>query len=215
MVGEPFHYSRRASTVCGSGTVACRTLHLVKPGGGRRGIRAHLATGSSRLAALVALAALALAVAAPARASAPVGFSFHASNITGISTGSAFLTGGGTFDPAGATVHAGGGFRCTNAIAGAPFAGCLAGQGVRWDTSEVLPSTLFKCTAAETPRAISTDAQTVVLAADFYRAGDGNDESFNAQMIVSASDLDAAIPGDQHVWIQGIGCGLAGAGFGR
>ena len=172
-------------------------------------------TKRASLAALVALAALALAVAAPARASAPVGFSFHASNITGISTGSAFLTGGGTFDPAGATVHAGGGFRCTNAIAGAPFAGCLAGQGVRWDTTEVLPSTLFKCTAAETPRAISTDAQTVVLAADFYRAGDGNDESFNAQMIVSASDLDAAIPGDQHVWIQGIGCGLAGAGFGR
>jgi hypothetical protein len=166
------------------------------------------------LAALVALAALALAVAAPARASAPVGFSFHASNITGISTGSAFLTGGGAFDPAGASVHAGGGFRCTNTIAQAPFAGCQAGQGVRWDTSQVLPSTMFKCTAAESPRAVSTDAHTLVLAADFYRAGDGNDESFNAQMIVSASDLDSALPGDQHVWIQGIGCGLASVSFG-
>ena len=79
----------------------------------------------------------------------------------------------------------------------------------------MLPSTLFKCTAAETPRAISTDTQTAVLAADFYRAGDGNDEWFNAQMIVSASDLDAVIPGDQHVWIQGIGCGLASMSFGR
>ena len=118
----------------------------------------------------MALAALALAVAAPARASAPVGFSFHASNITGISTGSAFLTGGGAFDPAGASVQAGGGFRCTNTIAQAPFAGCQAGQGVRWDTSGLLPSTMFKCTAAESPRAISTDAHTVVLAADFYRA---------------------------------------------
>ena len=162
----------------------------------------------------MALAALALAVAAPARASAPVGFSFHASNITGISTGSAFLTGGGAFDPQGASVHAGGGFRCTNTIAQAPFAGCQAGQGVRWDTAEVLPSTMFKCTAAESPRAISTDAHTVVLAADFYRAGDGNDESFNAQMIVSTSDLDPALPGDQHVWIQGIGCGSASVSFG-
>ena len=172
-------------------------------------------TTRASLAALVALAALALAVAAPARASAPVGFSFHAPNITGISTGSAFLTGGGTFDPAGVTVHAGGGFRCTNTIAQVPFAGCLAGQGVRWDTSAVLPGTMFKCAATETPRAISTDATTVVLAADFYRAGDGNDESFNAQMIVSASDLDAAIPGDQHVWIQGIGCGAASVSFGE
>jgi hypothetical protein len=166
------------------------------------------------LAALVALAALALAVAAPARASAPVGFSFHASNVTGISTGSAFLTGGGAFDPAGVTVHAGGGFHCTNTIAQAPFAGCQAGQGVRWDTSAVLPSSMFKCTAAESPRAISTDAHTVVLAADFYRAGDGNDESFNAQMIVSASDLDPGLAGDQHVWIQGIGCGSASVSFG-
>ena len=99
-------------------------------------------------------------------------------------------------------------------MAQAPFAGCQAGQGVRWDTSAVLPSTMFKCIAAESPRPISTDAQTVVLAADFYRAGDGNDESFNAQMIVSASDLDAALPGDQHVWIQGIGCGLASVSIG-
>ena len=166
------------------------------------------------LAALVAVAALALAVAVPARASASVGFSFHAANITGISTGSAFLTGGGAFDPAGANVHAGGGFRCTNTIAQAPFAGFVAGQGVRWDTSELLPSTMFKCTAAEAPRAISTDAHTVVLAADFYRAGDGNDESFTAPMIVSTSDLDRDLPGDQHVWIQGIGCGLASVSFG-
>jgi hypothetical protein len=173
----------------------------------------HTKIGIS-LAALVALSALALAVVAPARASAPVGFAFHASTITGISSGSASLTGGGSFDPASGTVHAGGGFRCTNTIALVPFAGCQAGQGVRWDTSEVLPSTMFKCTAAESPRAISTDQQTVVLAADFYRAGDGNDESFNAQMIVSTSDLDGDIPGDQHVWIQGIGCGSSSVSFG-
>ena len=31
-----------------------------------------------------------------------------------------------------------------------------------------------------------TDENTVVLLADFYRAGDSNDESFTALMIVSA-----------------------------
>jgi hypothetical protein len=147
------HYWRRASTVYGSESVACRVLHLGNrvPAGAVSGrIRqparspieldatlitvyeedplSRRITMRASLAALVALAALALAVAVPARASAPVGFSFHASNITGISTGSAFLTGGGTFDPAGASVHAGGGFRCTNTIAQAPFAGCQAGQ---------------------------------------------------------------------------------------
>jgi hypothetical protein len=167
------------------------------------------------LAALVASAALALAVAVPARASASNGFAFHASNITAISNGSAFLTGGGAFDPETASAHAGGGFRCTNTIAQVPFAGCEVGQGVRWDTSELLSSTMFKCTAAESPRAISTDGSTVVLAADFYRAGDGTDESFTAQMIVSEADLDRDLPGDQHVWIQGIGCGSASVTFGR
>ena len=167
------------------------------------------------LAALVALAALALAGAVPARASASVGFAFHASNITGISAGSAFLTGGGAFDPEAASAHAGGGFRCTNTIAQVPFAGCEAGQGVRWDTSELLPSTMFKCTAAESPRAISTDEHTVVLAADFYRAGDGTDESFTAQMIVSAGDLAPDIAGIQNVWIQGVGCASAITNFSR
>jgi len=46
----------------------------------------------------------------------------------------------------------------------------------------------------------------VVLAADFYRQGDGNIESFTAKMIVSDSDLDPVAPGVQNVWIQGIGC---------
>ena len=74
---------------------------------------------------------------------------------------------------------------------------------------------MFKCIAAESPRVISTDEHTVVLSADFYRAGDGTDESFTAQMIVSQADLDRDIPGDQHIWIQGIGCGSASVSFGR
>ena len=45
--------------------------------------------------------------------------------------------------------------------------------------------------------------------ADFYRAGDGNDESFRAQMIVSATDIADDIQGLQNLWVQGVGCGTA------
>jgi hypothetical protein len=44
-----------------------------------------------------------------------------------------------------------------------------------------------------------------VLQADFYRAGDGNDESFTAQMIVSETDIAPGV----NLWIQGVGCGKA------
>jgi hypothetical protein len=43
----------------------------------------------------------------------------------------------------------------------------------------------------------------LVLAADFYRAGDGNDESFTAPMIVSTDDIAPDVGGVQNVWIQG------------
>ncbi len=52
-----------------------------------------------------------------------------------------------------------------------------------------------------------------MLLADFYRAGDGNDESFTAQMIVSADDIAPDITGVQNVWIQGVGCAAAIANF--
>jgi hypothetical protein len=53
----------------------------------------------------------------------------------------------------------------------------------------------------------------VVLVADFYRASDGIDESFTAQMIVSSQDLAPDIAGVQNVWIQGVGCGSAVVNF--
>src|SRR5207248_3843923 len=92
-----------------------------------------------------------------------------------------------------------------------PLSGCLAHEGVRWDTVEVLASTTFKCTgaAAEAAKTATTDANTAVLQADFYRAGDGIDESFTAQMIVSDDDLAPDVAGTQNVWIQGVGCGSA------
>jgi hypothetical protein len=59
----------------------------------------------------------------------------------------------------------------------------------------------------------NTSGTTVVLQADFYRAGDANDESFTAQMIVSATDIAPDIPGLQNLWVQGVGCGTAIVNF--
>jgi len=86
---------------------------------------------------------------------------------------------------------------------------------VRWDTAQLLASTTFKCTAPESVRPAVTGPQTVVLLADFYRAGDGNEESFTAQMIVSTTDLDPNLPGDQTLWIQGVGCATAVVHFNK
>jgi hypothetical protein len=144
-----------------------------------------------------------------------IGFGFNARDISGFPTGSATLTGGGAYNPTTGFVHSAGGFRCTSDINQGPLAGCLSGEGVRWDTVELLSSTTFKCTgaAAEQEPPAVTDENTVVLLADFYRAGDGNDESFTAQMIVSADDIAPDILGIQNVWIQGVGCASAIANF--
>jgi hypothetical protein len=147
-----------------------------------------------------------------------VGFGFNARNVAGFPTGSVVLTGGGAFNlhPTAGSVHAGGGFSCTSDMGQGPLAGCLAGQGVRWDAEDLLTSTTFKCTGSvsEALKPAGTDEDTVVLQADFYRAGVGIDESFSAQMIVSASDIADGIPGVQNIWVQGVGCGTAVVHFG-
>ena len=158
------------------------------------------------------------AAASASAGRANVGFGFNARDISGIS-GAVTLTGGGAYNPdtAGSAdpfVQSGGGFGCTADVGGTGLlSGCLAGQGVRWDTAGLLTSTLFKCTAADPAKTAVTSDNTVVLAADFYRAGDGNDESFNAKMIVSDTDIDPDITGDQNVWIQGVGCASATVNF--
>src|SRR5207247_6993110 len=143
------------------------------------------------------------------------GFGFNARDISGFPTGPATLTGGGAHNLTSGFVHSAGGFRCTSDIHHGPLVGCLSGEGVRWDTVELRRSTTFKCTgsAAEPLKTATTDENTVVLLADFYRAGDGNDESFTAQMIVSADDIAPDILGIQNVWIQGVGCASAIANF--
>ena len=150
------------------------------------------------------------------------GFGFNGT-ASGFPTGVVFLTGGGSFDIASASnvvptdtrVASGGGFRCTDAVAQGPLNGCAAGEGVRWDSVQLLTSTNFKCSPADAAKLAVTGTDRVVLLADFYRAGDGVNESFTAQMIVSDTDLAPNIDGEQTLWIQGVGCGDAVANFAR
>jgi hypothetical protein len=144
------------------------------------------------------------------------GFGFNGS-ASGFGTAVVSLTGGGSFDVATASntvptttrVVSNGGFSCLGDVAQGGLAGCLTGQGVRWDTEQLLVSTPFKCSPTDAVKTAFTNDRTAVLFADFYRAGDGNEESFRAPMIISEDDLAPLIPGEQHLWIQGVGCGDA------
>src|SRR5438034_6356605 len=101
------------------------------------------------------------------------GFGFNAPNVAGAPTGAVFLTGGGAFNPTTGFVHSAGGFRCTSHVDQGPLAGCLTGQGVRWDTANLLRSTAFTCTGETEPLA-STAATTVPMPAHLSRAADGH-----------------------------------------
>jgi len=147
------------------------------------------------------------------------GFGFNG-DVSGFPTGRVFVSGGGTFDLASGFVRSSGGFSCLDAVRQGPLSvsinpddpgPCLTGQGVRWDTAQLLTSTMFKCTgaASETLKPASTGDKRVVLQADFYRAGDGNDESFTAQMIVSETDIAPNDFPGVNLWVQGVGCGKA------
>jgi hypothetical protein len=159
----------------------------------------------------VAVAAIAASIAVPVAAAGKVGFGFNAPQIQGFRTGAVALSGGGAIDPVSGFVHSGGGFSCLDDVAQGPLTGCLAGEGVRWDAANLMRSTTFKCTGAATEalKPAATSSTTVVINADFYRAGDANDESFTAQLIVSQDDIALDIPGVQNVWVQGVGCGSA------
>ncbi len=164
--------------------------------------------------AVLAGAVLALTASASA-ASGHIGFGFNATDISGFPTGAASLTGGGSYNPENGFANSAGGFRCTSDVGQGPLAGCLTGEGVRWDTVDLQRTTTFKCTgsAAEPLKTAITDENTVVLLADLYRAGDGVDESFTAGMIVSADDIAPDVDGTQNVWIRGVGCASAVATF--
>jgi hypothetical protein len=178
---------------------------------------------TTRLPVLVAAVAASLmallGVSAATAAASTIGFGFDARDVSGFrNAGAVALNGGGAFNlnSTAGSVHTGGGFSCTADVGAGLMKGCLQGEGVRWDAEDVLGSTAFKCTgsADEALKPANTDADTVVLQADFYRAGDANDESFTAQMIVSTRDIATDIQGFQNVWVQSLGCGTAVVHFG-
>jgi hypothetical protein len=176
-----------------------------------------------RVTPLVAVLGTLLFVS-PLIAEPPQGaFGFNGT-VSGFPTGEVFLAGGGAYDLATDFVHSAGGFSCLKDVLQGPLnmsinpddpGPCLAGEGVRWDTAALLPSTTFKCTGAanESLKTATTSNTTVVLQADLYRAGNGVHESFTAKMIVSATDIASDIPGLQNLWVQGVGCGTAIAHF--
>ena len=141
-------------------------------------------------------------------------FGFNARDISGLNatSGAVTLTGGGAFNSSSThPAHSGGSFSCTSTVVvvGNPplLNGCQTGEGVRWDSDTLVPIQTFKCVATEpVANTVSTSDDAVVLHADFYRAGDGTDESFQANMIVSAHDIDSTLTGVQNVWVQGVGC---------
>ena len=185
------------------------------------GERVRAIHGGSRRPHRLLFFAAAVLVMIPFTASAAgaagpnVGFGFNARDIRGFPTGEVALTGGGAFNLTAGSAHAGGSFSCVAQVDQPPLAGCLAGEGVRWDAEALLTQTPFKCTgaASEILKTKSTNDQLVVLRADFYRAGDGNEESFTANMIVSAVDIAPDISGTQDVWVQGVGCADALVNF--
>jgi hypothetical protein len=146
-----------------------------------------------------------------------IGFSLNGT-VSGFPHGVVFLSGGGAFDLTSHDVHAGGGFSCLDSVLQGPLSTsinlddpgpCLKDQGVRWDTAELLESTMFRCTAAADLEQAITSDHKVVLQADFYRAGDANEESFTAMMIVSDQDISPVKFPGANIWVQGVGCGTA------
>ena len=174
----------------------------------RRGVSMRSLKRLGAFAVFAAAVPIVVLGASAAGAAGPnTNFAFNARDITGTS-GAVTLTGGGAFNSSAThPAHSGGSFSCTSPVGGSGLlAGCQTGQGVRWDSDTLLPNTNFKCLANETPKPVSTSTDTVVLHADFYRAGDGINESFQAYMAVSAHDIDSTLGGVQNVWVQGVGC---------
>jgi len=162
---------------------------------------------------LAAAAILLLPTSSVLGQSASRSFAFNAASVSGISTGEVALAGGGSYSLGAGLAKAGGVFRCLADIDQGPLNGLKAGEGIRWDVAELLPSTTFKCSGGAVEKTASTDNKTVVIRAHFYRAEDGDAASFTATMIVSARDLDPDHRGTQNVWIQGVGCGNAIVSF--
>lgn len=169
-------------------------------------------------AALTVLAVLLGSSGASASPAAPqnISFNFHTQDVSG-GSGSLSMSGGGPFNPVSGVVHTAGDFRCTSTVSSGPLAGCMTNQGTDWTALNLLRSTPFKCTAND-PAGVKTAAiaaDTAVLHAEFFRAGDTQSGSFTANVIVSSHDIAPDIAGFQNIWVQGVGCGTAAVHFGH
>src|SRR5262245_33244196 len=124
-----------------------------------------------------AFAASPSAAATAAHPSPDAGFGFNGI-VSGFPTGRVFVSGGGTFDLVSRFVKSSGGFSWLLKVLQGPLSTsknpndpgpCLQGQGVRWDTVELLPTTPngFKCTgaASELLKQANTGDKRVVLLA--------------------------------------------------
>jgi hypothetical protein len=162
------------------------------------------------ITAVLAVSAL-LAPITMAQAQGTGHFAFRAEGIGGTVS----MTGGGAYDPRSGFLQGGGTFRTTSDITAGPLAGLRAGEGVRWEAAQILPSSGFKCggSANEPLKAAVTDNDTVVMQVRFYRAGDGGTTPFTAKVFVSAADENPDQPGIQNIWIQGVGCAQAAVNF--
>jgi hypothetical protein len=150
--------------------------------------------------AFLAAGSLFLSVSAAHAQSSAHTFTVHASAI-----GSVAMDGGGRYAAGTGFLQGGGGFRVTSDITGGPLAGLRAGDSGHWVAAELLPSSGFKCGfPGELGKTATTDDDTVVLNAQFFRNGDPT--PLTAKVFFSAQDEDPIAGGRQDVWIQGVGC---------
>lgn len=135
-------------------------------------------------------------------------FHLNSRDVSGYPTGTMHITGGGSYDwRDSGYIRGSGSFTCATSVDQGPLAGCTERQGTRWSATDLLFSAEYACSPGDPPSVAVTGPESVAFLADFYRKGDGRDASFRAKVIVSTADLAPDVPGVQHVWIEGVGCG--------
>lgn len=139
--------------------------------------------------------------------------SIRSANVGSPPSGELTLTGGGSFDSRSGLLQVRGGLRCTRDVAQGPLAGCRAGDDVRWEGANIIPTLTPTGTEAGPEQTAVTDASTLVMQAEFFRRGAGAAAAHRAKVIVSSADLDPGQPEVQNVWIEGVGYGSAVVSF--
>ncbi len=156
------------------------------------------------LARALAFGALVLALPSTDAHGAPMSLGIRDATID--AAGGASLAGGGSFDPGTGRLQVRGTLRLPGGVVDGPLAGLRAGERVRWEGANILPSASYTA-GAGAERSAVTDGASLVLHAEFFPAGGGGTR--RAKMILATADLDPDAPGTQNLWIEGLGCGTA------